>query len=88
MSSLHDITTETEFDHEQLAELAASTPCDKGCACIRSNFQEAGRVECAAKGQVLFCLEENKGECRYWRPFGQGGLCTCPVRLHVAKHSK
>ena len=88
MSNLHDIMTETELNNDQLEELAASTPCDKGHACIRSNFQGAGRVECAAKGQVLFCLEESGGECRYWMPFGQGGLCTCPVCLHAAKNAE
>lgn len=79
-------TTNTATHHdEQLAKLAASTPCAKDHECIKSGLQKIGKVECAARVRVLFCLECDK-QCQYWMSFGQGGLCKCPIRRYVAMH--
>ena len=84
MCNLDQTTNALERHDEQLAKLAASMACDKGHECIKSGLRKIGKVECAAKGQVLFCLEEDAEKCRYWMPFGQGGLFRCHIRRYLA----
>jgi len=76
----------SEHHDKQLKELMATTPCKRGCACVRSDLQEMGKVEIAAQGKVLFCREEHVRDGQYWLRFGDAGVCTCPIRRYIARH--
>lgn len=83
---MDDTKTTTESHDEPLAELAATTPCPKGHACIKSQFQQMGQVDPAAGGQVLFCQGEGCWLCPQRMAFGRSGLCQCPIRRYVAMY--
>ena len=83
---LEETANATTHRDEQLAKLATRTPCDKGHECVNSGLQKIGKVECAARGRVLFCLETDGKQCRYWMVLGLGGLCKCPIRGYVAMY--
>ncbi|MHC4521786.1 MAG: hypothetical protein ACYTAS_24600 [Planctomycetota bacterium] len=70
----------------RLAELAAATPCDNDHVCLKSNPEELCRARFTAERNVVYCLEEKTGGCRYSIRFGRGVICACLVRQYIAEH--
>ena len=85
-SNTDDKDTSSKRPDEVLAELAITTPCDKGHECIESGLHKIAAVDKAGQGRVLFCCEEACAQCSNWRPFGRTGLCRCPIRRYLAMH--
>lgn len=70
---------------DRLEELVANTKCMKGHACRRSDLEKLSEVDRVADSVVLFCRDKDARPCGHSMLFGRSTLCTCPIRIYLAK---
>lgn len=66
--------------------LKKATKCDKDCRCLSSGGKDVCKVISSVGPEVKFIDCTGKESCPYCLPFGNGFMCTCPVRLEL--HNK
>ena len=71
---------------KQIKQIMEVMKCPRDFACYRSKFEKLSRVKRLVDGEVIECLEEARTTCKFGLTFGDSFLCTCPLRLYIAKH--
>lgn len=69
-----------EIDKQIINE---ASKCNKDCVCISSQSSPYCSIKDCVVGEIHFinCLEANF--CPYKIPFGEGIVCSCPVRKEI-----
>ncbi len=57
-----------------------TTDCDKDFSCLKVIRKDLCRVEYFYDGKTHFIKCLNQGYCSYQQSYGNGSVCTCPVR--------
>ena len=63
--------------------------CEKDFICYKSNFKELCKCKNPGHGIPLNCLKDNyhgKTSCKFKKSFSVGYLCTCPLRIYIARN--
>ncbi len=63
--------------------------CDKDFICYKSNFENLCKCRNPGHGMPLNCLEtdyQGKASCKFRKSFAAGYLCTCPLRIYIARN--
>jgi len=66
--------------------LKKTTKCNKDFACLSSKTCDVCKVTHSLGPEVKFIDCKEQRVCPYCLPFGDGFMCTCPVRLEL--HNK
>jgi hypothetical protein len=73
----------------RIEELKKQTNCHRDFSCIKSNFEDMGKVRIVDCEKALECLEERGKTCNYSIMFGFNNFfCRCPIRRYIAKACK
>ena len=75
---------------KQIEEVMTMTQCDKDFVCHKNNFENLCSGRCIGHSMPVDCskayCERKKHGCTFKKSFAGGTVCTCPVRIFVAKH--
>ena len=61
----------------------AASACTKDFACLSGRAEHVCPVECCVDGRVHFIKCLHHTYCSFQQAFGEGLLCTCPVRKEL-----
>jgi hypothetical protein len=76
-----------EQDRNSIAQIKAGMNCRKNFSCEASGFEQICKAKDAGIDSFLDCLdEENRLGCLFALSFGDGYLCSCPLRVYVGKN--
>ena len=76
-----------EDDKRKIAEIKADMKCRKNFGCEDSGFLGICKARDAGIEKFLDCLDEdNRVGCLFSLPFGDGYLCSCPLRVYIGKN--
>lgn len=65
--------------------LERANRCIKKHSCVLEHDGTVCEIECAPTGEVLFVYCKDRHLCNYQMGFGEGVVCTCPVRKEIFK---
>lgn len=69
---------------EHARELLGGKECTGDLVCCSGGDEQLCRVRSIGSDSFLICLEK-KRQCSFAISFGGGFLCTCRVRIHIAR---
>ncbi len=78
----------TQEQRTEIEEIANRINCPKNLECYKSEPEKLCQVRDFGLDEYLDCLEETAKDCEFSLSFGNGYLCTCPVRIYIAKKLK
>ena len=61
----------------------AAVACDKKLACLEKEDYELCPIEQCVMHRVHFVVPRTASPCRCKMNYGNGSVCTCPVRKHI-----
>jgi len=64
-----------------------TTKCDRDFECLKSGCKPNCEVKDCVSGKVHF-VDKHNGYCRYSFRFGNGIICSCPVRKELYNRYK
>jgi hypothetical protein len=76
----------TEAQKQEINKIASGIDCSKDFGCYRSESKKLCKARDFGAEQYLYCLEDGPQDCNFSLSFGRGYLCTCPVRIYIAKN--
>jgi len=71
---------------EQVEKIMADMTCEKDFICYKSGFENLCKARDSGMKKYLHCLEEEPCLCEFRLSFGSGHLCSCPLRVYIAKN--
>ena len=71
---------------EAMENITSKMDCPLDFKCYKSGFEDLCGSIVDSGDMVLECVDENTKNCRQSFPFGLAFLCTCPMRLYIARH--
>jgi hypothetical protein len=69
-------------------KIMAKMRCVKKFECVESEFENLCKAKDFGLDHYLECLEPEPQRCTFALCFGAGYLCSCPLRVYVAKNLK
>ncbi len=66
-------------------EIMGGLMCPKGFKCYKQGFENLCKAKDIATETYLVCLEERPHDCKLSMSFDHSYLCTCPLRVYIAK---
>jgi len=75
-------------ERENIEEIIDGMKCPKDFRCAQSGFEHLCKAHDIGLKGYLDCLEEKPAKCKFALSFGEGYLCQCPLRVHLAKTLK
>jgi hypothetical protein len=75
-----------EEQRKKIEELASGLNCSKDFICYKSGLEKLCKARDFGMEEYIDCLEETPEKCEFSLSFGTGHLCTCPVRIYIAKN--
>ena len=76
-----------EKHKDKLSELKKTTPCQKGFCCLENDLKALCRARDIGVNSYVDCLEVNAENCKFALAFGSIFMCSCPIRVYIAKNS-
>ena len=76
----------TESAINDIQEIISKYKCPYDFKCYKSGFEEICGKLLISDGSLVECVDEAAKKCHYCFEFGSGFLCTCPLRLYIARH--
>jgi hypothetical protein len=73
---------------KKIEEIMSQMQCSKNFKCADSNFEILCKAKDSGMENFLDCLEEIPSICSFALSFGYGYLCSCPLRVFLAKKLK
>ena len=73
---------------DQIEKIIKDMNCPKDFVCYKSGFKNLCKARDIGLESFLKCLEENPRECVFSLSFGYSYLCTCPLRIYIARKLK
>ncbi len=73
-----------EEEYVQIQEIIGKIECPKNFLCADKGFEDLCKVMYFGARDYLVCLENDPQQCI----FCKSGVCTCPIRVYIAKHLK
>ncbi|MBN1391725.1 MAG: hypothetical protein JW947_02860 [Sedimentisphaerales bacterium] len=78
---------ELSQEHRQeIEKIAGGIKCPKGFRCYKSDSKKLCEARDFGMERYLYCLVDEAQECDFSLSYGRGYLCTCPVRIYIAKN--
>ncbi|MHC4336652.1 MAG: hypothetical protein ACYSTG_01720 [Planctomycetota bacterium] len=76
-----------EAQKKRLEEIMASMECPEGCECCKPDLKRTDKMGAEELLSYVTCAEDEDKEpqCEFKLPTGDNVLCSCPVRVHIAK---
>ena len=71
---------------DEIQEIISQYKCPIDFQCYKSGFKDLCGTLMVHDGSLVECMDKKGNKCSYSFPFGSGFLCTCPLRLYIAKH--
>ena len=78
----------TEEQIDEIQEIITKYQCPADFKCYKSGFEDLCGTLLVHDGSLVECIDEGAKKCHYSFEFGSGYLCTCPLRLYIARHLK
>lgn len=76
----------SQAHRQEIERIAGGIKCPKDFVCYKSDLKKLCKARDFGMEQYLYCLENKPQECDFSLSFGRGYLCTCPVRIYIAKN--
>ena len=73
---------------DQIGKIIKNMICPIEFVCCKSRFENLCRAQDIGLESFLKYLEENSEECAFSLSFGYSYMCTCPLRIYIAKKLK
>ncbi len=70
---------------EQIQAIAGQMQCPKDFACVQSGFASQCKARLIGNGEMLECLADDGGACRFRVTFAGKSFCKCQLRFFIAK---
>ena len=77
-----------ESQKKRLEEIMAGVECKKDFECCNFGFENADKADAKELLSYVTCAEDKEPQCEFKLPTGNNVLCSCPVRVHIAKSLK
>ncbi|MFZ0033433.1 MAG: hypothetical protein WAK60_00405 [Sedimentisphaerales bacterium] len=75
-----------EEQRKEIEGIASGQNCLKDFICYKSGLEKLCKARDFGMDEYVDCLEEQPENCEFSLPFGRGCLCTCLVRIYIAKN--
>jgi hypothetical protein len=73
---------------KQIKEIIGEIQCPREFCCLKTGFDRACKTKDVGLDSYLQCLEEDASQCLFSASFGSTHLCSCPLRIYIAKKLK
>jgi len=70
---------------DEIQKIISKYNCPFDFRCYKSGFKDLCGTMLVHDGRLVECVDENAEKCHYSFSFGSGFLCTCPLRIYIAK---
>ena len=71
---------------DKIEKIISEIKCPKDFVCYKSGFKNLCKAKDIGLESFIDCLEENPETCVFSLSFGYSYLCTCPLRIYIAKN--
>ena len=75
-----------EEDRKKLEKIISQLDCLKNFKCAASDFENLCKAEDIGIDNYVLCHDGTTYLCGFSLKVGQENLCSCPVRIYLAKH--
>lgn len=73
-------------ERNMFAKLMESVECAKEFRCVDSEFRDMCKGKYHLGADVLECLEDHPGNCKFAIPVRTRFRCTCTLRIFIGQH--
>ena len=73
---------------KEIEELIGEMRCPDNFQCYKSGFEDLCGGLVGEGGKLVDCVNEKAAECGFAVQVGSGYLCSCPLRLYIARTFK
>jgi hypothetical protein len=77
-----------EEDRRKIDEIIGQFNCPKNFKCAASGFDNLCKAKDIGVDTHLLCLDKAPALCRFSLKADLEYLCSCPLRIYLAKHLK
>ncbi len=77
-----------EEQRKEIDEIIGKMKCPKNFRCLELDYTELCKAQDVDLEEYLECLLEDPFDCKFSLSFGSSYLCTCPLRVYIAKKLK
>jgi hypothetical protein len=76
----------TQEHIQEIKKIASGIECSKDFRCHKSGLEGLCKARDIGLERYVECLGDEPHSCEFSLSFGRGYLCTCPVRIYIAKN--
>lgn len=73
---------------KQIRAIMDKIPCPFDFQCCKSGFEDVCGGLVGENGKLVDCVDEKAAECGFAVQVGSGYVCSCPLRLYIARTFK